>query len=60
MATDDQKLETFKGEVRRILVDLRALVMRVDSPLSEFAYARQLAIFRGKPGASALKPYPGA
>ena len=46
MAADDQKLETFKGEVRRIMVDLRALARREDSPLSEFAYARQLAIFK--------------
>ncbi len=51
MAADDQKLETLeeeikvlKGEVRRTLVDLRALVMREDSPLSESAYGRRAAL----------------
>ena len=48
---DDQKLEVLeeeikvlKGEVRRTLVDLRALVMRADSPLNDGSIGRRAAI----------------
>ena len=48
---DDQKLEVLeeeikvlKGEVRRTLVDLRALVMRADSPLNESGVGRRGAM----------------
>ena len=47
---DDQKLEVLeeeikvlKGEVRRTLVDLRALVMRADSPLNDGSIGRRAA-----------------
>ena len=48
---DDQKLEVLeeeikvlKGEVRRTLVDLRALVMRADSPLGDSSIGRRAAM----------------
>ena len=48
---DDQKLEVLeeeikvlKGEVRRTLVDLRALVMRADSPLNDNSLGRRGAL----------------
>jgi len=48
---DDQKLEVLeeeikvlKGEVRRTLVDLRALVMSADSPLNDGSIGRRAAI----------------
>ena len=48
---DDQKLEVLeeeikvlKGEVRRTLVDLRALVMRADSPLNDSSLGRRGAM----------------
>jgi hypothetical protein len=50
MAENDERLETLedevkvlKGEVKRTLVDLRALLMREDSPLSPGALARRSA-----------------
>jgi hypothetical protein len=51
MAVEDQKIEAIeeeikvlKGEVRRTLVDLRALVMREDSPLSEHSLGRRAVL----------------
>ena len=51
MAENDTRLETLedevkvlKGEVKRTLVDLRALLMREDSPLGEGALARRMAM----------------
>ncbi len=48
MAENDTRLETLedevkvlKGEVKRTLVDLRALLMREDSPLAEGGFARR-------------------
>jgi hypothetical protein len=50
MAESDTRLETLedevkvlKGEVKRTLVDLRALLMREDSPLAEKALTRRAA-----------------
>ena len=57
MAAEDQKLEAIeeeikvlKGEVRRTLVDLRALVMREDSPLNENSFGRRAALNDLLPG----------
>lgn len=51
MAETDTRLETLedevkvlKGEVKRTLVDLRALLMREDSPLGEAAVAKRMAM----------------
>ena len=51
MPEGDQKIETIeeeikvlKGEVRRTLVDLRALLMREDSPLNEATFGRRAAL----------------
>ncbi len=53
---DDQKLEVLeeeikvlKGEVRRTLVDLRALVMRADSPLNDSSIGRRAAMAEPAP-----------
>ena len=53
---DDQKLEVLeeeikvlKGEVRRTLVDLRALVMRADSPLNDSSIGRWAAMAEPAP-----------
>ena len=50
MAENDVRLESLedevkvlKGEVKRTLVDLRALLMREDSPLGESGAARRAA-----------------
>ncbi|HEU0021984.1 MAG TPA: hypothetical protein VFR55_09990 [Dehalococcoidia bacterium] len=50
MAESDTRLETLedevkvlKGEVKRTLVDLRALLMREDSPLNEGSLSRRMA-----------------
>jgi len=63
MAETDIRLETLedevkvlKGEVKRTLVDLRALLMREDSPLGEGALARRMAMQNPGPGQS---PGPG-
>ncbi len=57
MAEGDTRIETLegepkvlKGEVRRTLVDLRALLMREDSPLNERALARHLAAMPSEGG----------
>ena len=49
MAENDTRIETLedevkvlKGEVKRTLVDLRALLMREDSPLTEAGFSRTL------------------
>ncbi len=39
--TLEDELKVLKGEVRRTLVDLRALLMREDSPLNEAAIAQR-------------------
>ncbi len=50
MAENDTRIETLedevkvlKGEVKRTLVDLRALLMREDSPLAEAGFSRRAA-----------------
>ena len=40
----EEEIKVLKGEVRRTLVDLRALLMRDDSPLSEGAFGRRAAL----------------
>ena len=64
---DDQKLEALeeeikvlKGEIRRTLVDLRALVMRADSPLNDSSLGRRGAMADLVPeaGAPATKKEP--
>ncbi len=42
--TLEDELKVLKGEVRRTLVDLRALLMREDSPLNENAINRRLTL----------------
>ena len=55
MAENDTRLETLedevkvlKGEVKRTLVDLRALLMREDSPLAEGGFSRRAHRARGR------------
>ena len=44
--TLEDEIKVLKGEVRRTLVDLRALLMREDSPLNESTFGRQ-PVLRG-------------
>jgi len=39
----EDEVKVLKGEVRRTLVDLRALLMREDSPLNESSLGRRSA-----------------
>ena len=57
MAEGDQKIKileeetkVLKGEIRRILVDLRALIMREDSPLNDRPFRRRAALADLAPG----------
>ncbi len=63
MAETDTRLETLedevkvlKGEVKRTLVDLRALLMREDSPLGEAAIAKRMAMQNQTPANEEPKP----
>lgn len=63
MADADTRIETLedeikvlKGEVRRTLVDLRALLMREDSPLNEAAIARRVVLAKSQEGDSPPAP----
>jgi len=40
----EEEIKVLKGEVRRTLVDLRALLMREDSPLNEGSFGRRAAL----------------
>jgi hypothetical protein len=42
--TVEDELKVLKGEVRRTLVDLRALLMRADSPMNEASIGRRDAL----------------
>ena len=42
--TVEDELKVLKGEVRRTLVDLRALLMRADSPINEASVGRRDAL----------------
>ena len=42
--TLEDEIKVLKGEVRRTLVDLRALLMREDSPLNEESFGRRAAV----------------
>ena len=58
--TLEDELKVLKGEVRRTLVDLRALLMREDSPLNENAIARRLLLARSEGGGDAQPVVPKA
>ncbi len=65
MAETDTRLETLedevkvlKGEVKRTLVDLRALLMREDSPLGEAAIAKRMAMQNQIPAPANEEPNP--
>ena len=58
--TLEDELKVLKGEVRRTLVDLRALLMREDSPLNENAIARRLMLARSEGGGDAQPVAPKA
>ena len=45
--TLEDEIKVLKGEVRRTLVDLRALLMREDSPLNEGSFGRRAALLEG-------------
>ena len=53
--TLEDELKVLKGEVRRTLVDLRALLMREDSPLNEKSFARRTGLVDGDEEASLVK-----
>ena len=50
METLEDEVKVLKGEVRRTLVDLRALLMREDSPLNEGSFGRRAALMEGDTG----------
>ena len=45
--TLEDEVKVLKGEVRRTLVDLRALLMREDSPLNEKTFGRRAGLLEG-------------
>lgn len=56
----EDELKVLKGEVRRTLVDLRALLMREDSPLNENAIGRHMAAMPSEGGGEPQAAAPAA
>ena len=60
LETLEDEVKVLKGEVKRTLVDLRALLMREDSPLGEGAAAKRMAVPNAVPANEGGRPAAGA